>query len=343
MDQQQELFSRFEAERAELLRRQQAEVSGPAASATRAFPAAAGTPSMGGTSRAFPAAAGAPPVEPTAVAGSTDLNTVLSRMRDDDLLKLEYPDENSKPSTFETWNQRIAIKISSMHPLIAEFWSAVQMAASLAYDQYLMLGPMQRGMVKPETATVRAEHMPIEMRLRPALLLALPQSVQTSSLGTKQVTVSELLFAAMVDAGPGTRRDRDQVHKAVSSAGASEVRETYAALQKWKFDLTRLLRLGMQPPDPTLQAETLRTMVKKMSEKDQAFQYRMHAYQMSSGMFGMVTQVQVDEFWKFLSAEAREVQGAKEEKGAKEPQGVDPDREGQCKGQGRKRRKGRQR
>ena len=65
----------------------------------------------------------------------------------------------------------------------------------------------------------------------------------------------------------------------------------------------------MQPPDPSLQAETLRAMVKKMAEQDQAFQYRLHAYQINAGMFGMVTQQQVDEFWKFLSSEAREVQG----------------------------------
>ena len=146
--------------------------------------------------------------------------------------------------------------------------------------------------------------------MRPLVLSTLPANVQSMALSTRQLSVVELIFGAMVDAGPGTKRDREVLHKAVAKETAADVKEVYTTLQTWKFDLQRMVRLGMQPPDPSLQADTLRATVKKMADKDQAFQYRLHAYQMNTGMFGMVTQTQVDEFWKFLSSEAREVQGS---------------------------------
>jgi hypothetical protein len=65
----------------------------------------------------------------------------------------------------------------------------------------------------------------------------------------------------------------------------------------------------MQPPDPTLQHRTLKSMVARMASKDSAFQYRLHAFQMNAGMFGMVTQEQVQDSWKYLCAEALEFQG----------------------------------
>ena len=233
----------------------------------------------------------------------------MSRMRDDDFPKLKYTSDNRKPAEFERWVQLMTMKVSSAHPTVRDFWQVVQLTASAAYDQYLYLGPMQKSLARPDTAAVPLKYTSVEMRIRPLVLSTLPASVQSMALSTRQSTVVELLYAAMVDAGPGTKRDRETLHKAVAATPAAGAKEAFNTLQVWKFDLQRLVRLGMQPPDPSLQAETLRAMVKKMAEQDQAFQYRLHAYQMNTGMFGMVTQQQVDEFWKFLSSEAREVQG----------------------------------
>ena len=233
----------------------------------------------------------------------------MSRMRDDEYPRLKYGREDRKPAELERWLQLMALKVASVHPHIRDYWNIVQVTASAAYDQYLYLGPMQKSLVKPDTQAVPAKYINVEMRMRPLVLHTLPAHVQSMALSTRQSTVVELIFSAMVDAGPGTRRDREVLHKAVAAAPSSEVKDVFTTLQTWRFDYQRLVRLGMQPPDPSLQVDTLRAMVKKMAEKDQAFQYRLHAYQMNTGMFGMVTQTQVDEFWKFLSSEAREVQG----------------------------------
>ena len=175
--------------------------------------------------------------------------------------------------------------------------------------RYLSLGPIDRPLVRVDVGWINPEQYSIELRLRPLILEAVPEVVRRSALSTRQTGVADLLFAAMIEAGPGTLRDREQTLKAVNTVQHSAVADVYDHLQKWKFDLTRLMRLGMAPPDPTVQAQPLRSMVAKMAEADAAFQYRLHAFQMQHGMFGLLTQAQVDEFWRYLSAEAREAHG----------------------------------
>ena len=68
----------------------------------------------------------------------------------------------------------------------------------------------------------------------------------------------------------------------------------------------------MQPlPSPrcptVVQADMLRNMAKYLTEADSAVQYRLHAFQMDKGMYGMLRQPQVGEFWRYLSVEARDV------------------------------------
>ena len=209
----------------------------------------------------------------------------------------------SKAKRYEMWVQRVAIKISGWHREIERPWQIMKTAAAAAYDQYLYLGPMQRSMVRPDVLRLPGSLHCVELRRRSLLLEAVPASVRQAALNTTETTVAELLFSAMVETGPGTAKDREAVHKAVSQKGSCAIKEVYDSDQSWKFDLTRLMRLGMAPPDPTLQADTLRRMVQKMAGSDSAFQYRLHALQMNKGLFCMITQAQVDEFWRYLSSE----------------------------------------
>ena len=233
---------------------------------------------------------------------------MLNRLKDTDVPKLEF-DKTSKATAFENWLQRAALRIGGLHQKLESFWMAAQLATATAYDRYLSLGPIDRPMVRVDSSWITAEQCCIEMRLRPIILEAVPEVVRKSALSTRQTGVADLLFAAMIEAGPGTLKDRESTLEAVNHPAQTPVAGVYEQLQRWKFDLTRLMRLGMAPPDPTMQANTLKRMVAKMAEQDTAFQYRLHAFQMQHGMFGLLTQGQVDEFWRYLSAEAREAQG----------------------------------
>jgi hypothetical protein len=214
----------------------------------------------------------------------------VGKLKEGDIPQLRYVDGGSKPTAFERWSQLVELKVSSLHPEAAVYWQSVRMAAGAAYDQYLWLNPMQKVRVAVDITSIPARYIALEMKLRAAILAALPETVMSMALATHKLAVAELLFAAMVDAGPGTQSDREHMHRAVTNVASGDIKDVYAQLQQWRFDLDRLVRLGMQPPDPTLQHRTLKSMEARMASKDSAFQYRLHAFQMNAGMFGMVTQ-----------------------------------------------------
>ena len=155
--------------------------------------------------------------------------------------------KTSKATAFEDWLQRTALRIGGLHHRLETFWMAVQVATATAYDRYLNLGPIDRPMVRVDSSWITPEQYCIEMRLRPIILEAVPEVVRKSALSTRQTGVADLLFAAMIEAGPGTLKDRESTLDAVNHPAQTPVAGVYELLQRWKFDLTRLMRLGMAP------------------------------------------------------------------------------------------------
>ncbi|CAK0841897.1 unnamed protein product, partial [Prorocentrum cordatum] len=235
------------------------------------------------------------------------LTAVLARLKDTDVPTLEWVKGVGKASTFEDWLQRASIRIGGLHPALEAFWARAQECCAVAHDEYLSLDLLRRPLIRPAAHMMPAELRNVELRLRPLLLDAMPENIRKQALATRQTAVADILFAAMVEAGPGTLKDREATLKAVERRGqqaSNQVADVYESLQRWKFDLTRLQRLGMAAPDPTVQLSTLRGMVRRMSETDGSFE-------MQHGLSGTscCSQAQVDEFWRYLSAEAREVCG----------------------------------
>ncbi|CAK0866540.1 unnamed protein product [Prorocentrum cordatum] len=251
------------------------------------------------------------------------LEAVLAKLKDGDVPKLAFAAGVNKAHAFEEWVQRAAMRIGGWHPLVDLFWQRSERAAREAYEYYLSRGPLERPLVKPNTEWLGADRqsLSIELRLRPLLLDAVPEQVQRGALATRQTSVTERLFSIMVEAGPGTLRDRKLVLREVERRDnkAAALAFCYQELNSWKFSLTRLQRLGMAARDPVTQLATLRGIVKGMAEADANFQYRMFAWEMQHGISGAshCSQQQVDEFWRHLAAEARELCDAPQGKGVK--------------------------
>ncbi|CAK0790908.1 unnamed protein product, partial [Prorocentrum cordatum] len=153
-----------------------------------------------------------------------------------------------------------------------------------AYEEYLKLQPMDRPMIQPR--------------------LNWHDDARYLALATRATSTVEVLFATLVWAGPRTLKDKTDVLEAVERRGKGpvDVKHVHSCLQRWQFDLLRLQRLQMQPPDPVVQLATLRTMVGRMIEQSHTFEH---------GLSGASTasQRQVDEYWRYLSAESREISG----------------------------------
>ena len=251
-----------------------------------------------------------------------NVEMILSRVKTGDLPVLEFPKQGSKAGAFETWLQIMKLKVSSWHVLVEAYWTLVLQSNDLAYDQYLRLDPMNRPIVRPNNSWIAGINYRIELKLRPLLLEVLPATIQQSSISASQTTVVDLMFAATLEAGPGTVADRLATLQSVSKQWNPEVPVLFDALQAWKFQLTRLMKLGVVPPDPGVQLNTLKTLVKKLCESDDGVRHRMYQFIMNHQMHGAVTQAQVDTLWCYLSVEAREAQAQGIVKGqSMEPKG----------------------
>ncbi|CAK0822789.1 unnamed protein product, partial [Prorocentrum cordatum] len=226
------------------------------------------------------------------------LETVLAKLKDGDVPKLVFVAGANKAHAFEEWVQRASMR---------------------RFEYYLSRGPLERPLVKPNAEWFGADRhsLSIELRLRPLLLDSVPEQVQSGALATRQTSVTELLFGIMVEAGPGTLRDRTPVLREVERRDnkAAALALCYQELNSWKFSLTRLQR--MAAPDPVTQLATLRGIATGMAEADANFRYRMFAWEMQRGISGasQCSQQQVEEFWRHLAAEARELCDAPQGKG----------------------------
>ncbi|CAK0891878.1 unnamed protein product, partial [Prorocentrum cordatum] len=200
----------------------------------------------------------------------------------------------SKASKYEGWLQTSTLYYASVRPRVEAWWCNLRAAVDASHDEYLHVGPLQRPCICPQTswAEVGAQRQ-VEYKYRPYLLQAMPESVKAQALAARQLSCSELVFAVCVEAGPGALRDRAATLKAVERRGnpAAPARGEAVA------------------PDPTIQFTTLRTLVSKMAEADEDFKFRMSNWQFVQGLSGAAScsQSQIDEFWRPLAGEAREV------------------------------------
>ena len=58
------------------------------------------------------------------------------------------------------------------------------------------------------------------------------------------------------------------------------------------FDLVRLQRLQMQPPDPIVQIGVLRTMVSQMIDQSHTFEFRLNSFETQHSLSGAATATQ---------------------------------------------------
>ena len=244
---------------------------------------------------------------------------MLAKLKDVDLLKLEVAANQPRASALEDWIQRVTIRVGGLHRMMDGFFRTAVGVAFEAYDQYVQTQPIDRPMIQPRPNWHNdSKYLDIEFKLRSILLECVPESVRSAALATRQTSVVEVLFQTLVWGGPGTLRDKKSVLEAVERRGKGAVapEDVHAALQRWMFDLVRLQRLQMQPPDPIVQIGVLRTMVGQMIEQSQTFQFRLNSFETLNSLSGAATatQQQVEKYWRYLAAESREMMDGVDQK-----------------------------
>ena len=133
---------------------------------------------------------------------------------------------------------------------------------------------------------------PSERRFRPIVLDAVPTAIQKVAMKACLLRVSQLIFAVFVEAGPGSRADRERTLLRVQCLVDLNKKCVLDNLFDWKFNLDRLLPMQMHVPDPSLEITTRLAIVEKLTSKDLLYRHRLRAGITENNLHGLVRQSQ---------------------------------------------------
>ena len=170
----------------------------------------------------------------------------------------------------------VRMQLNSRHSAIGRWWDVTSGNARNAYNVYLSLSPLQQSSVRPVMDGFGVTDHVIERYMVSHLVSAMPEHIRKTLLRGISVCSGDVLFQAMVDAGPGTKEDRTRTLQSVGSKGPHvPPHAVYDRLQQWMFDMNRLHSLGVVPPDPSVQIGVLTHYVSKLAEANPEFCYRL--------------------------------------------------------------------
>ena len=129
------------------------------------------------------------------------LGDVLTKLRPDDFDRLIYG-ASSKPVDFENWVTLTRLNLESRHSQLSAWWDVMYRNARIAYQNYLQLPPLARSEVRPSMEGFNSINMTVERYMRRHLMRVMPKGVQQTLIHQHDVSCADIVFQALVDAGP---------------------------------------------------------------------------------------------------------------------------------------------
>ena len=246
--------------------------------------------SQGGS---VPAAAGAheekkePSPLDILITGMTQLQQVLLKKNEvmdletkgtTELPKLgEYNPENGAIE-FQDFLYLVEQQIGSLASGAGEWWQKTLEVSQAAYLEYQGLSPVKRLGVKAQlTPELKDEkYRRLEKKVAAMLLSALPKGVKDDLIAYRVQGVHQILYRLMVIFQPGGAQDRAQILRQLDvSESASGPPEAVLAIRRWYRLLQRASDLGVTLPDESIQVRSLSAIVRKTSEQNADFKFRL--------------------------------------------------------------------
>ena len=238
-----------------------------------------------------PATTAADPKEPSPldvlITGMSQLQQVLLKKNEvmeidmkgsPELPKLgEYTPETGAID-FQDFLYLVEQQIGSLASGAGEWWQKTLEVSQAAYCEYQALSPVKRLGVKAQlTAELRDEKFKrLERKVAAMLLSALPKGVKDDLIAYRVQGVHQILYRLMVIFQPGGAQDRAQILRQLDvTESAAGPPEAVLAIRRWYRLLQRASDLGVTLPDESIQVRSLSTIVRKTSEQNADFKFRL--------------------------------------------------------------------
>ena len=179
---------------------------------------------------------------------------------------------------FQDYLYLVEQQIGSIASGAAEWWQKTLEVAQQAYTEYQSLSPVKRLGVKAQlTGELRSErYRRLEKKVAAMLLQSLPKGVRDDLVAYRVQGVHQILYRLMVIFQPGGAQDRAQLLRQLDVAdSAPTAAEAVVSIRRWYRLLQRASDLGVQLPDESIQTRSLTTIVKRVSEQNSDFKFRL--------------------------------------------------------------------
>ena len=179
---------------------------------------------------------------------------------------------------FQDYLYLVEQQIGSIASGAAEWWQKTLEVAQQAYMEYQSLSPVKRLGVKAQlTGELRSErYRRLEKKVAAMLLQSLPKGVRDDLVAYRVQGVHQILYRLMVIFQPGGAQDRAQLLRQLDVAdSAATPAEAVVSIRRWYRLLQRASDLGVKLPDESIQTRSLTMIVKRVSEQNSDFKFRL--------------------------------------------------------------------
>ena len=179
---------------------------------------------------------------------------------------------------FQDYLYLVEQQIGSLASGAGEWWIKTLEVAQAAYSEYQALSPVKRLGVRAQLTPELKEdrYRRLEKKVAAMMLSSLPKGVKDDLVAYRVQGVHQILYRLMVIFQPGGAQDRAQLLRQLDvTETATGPAEAVIAIRRWYRLLQRASDLGVTLPDESLQVKSLNMIVKRTSEQNGDFKFRL--------------------------------------------------------------------
>ena len=205
------------------------------------------------------------------------------------------------------WMELIEAPMSDLSDGSATWWKQVRTTAALAYDKWVVSGPIERLSVTPEATSDLEEGRWSRVNSRAAsmVLAALDESIRSESVSRRMTgSVTSIVFRLLTLYQPGGEEEKYRTLQQLQSPPReTDPAKAVESLRSWNRWLRRCQELNIQAPDPSLQVRALNSVVKGVLEKNSEACFRTNLVRSNLRIDSNPTKESVEKLYKHLMGE----------------------------------------
>ena len=214
----------------------------------------------------------------------------------------------SKTASLEAgdWLAQLRPLIGDVSSNATSWWDELVNTTMAVYRRWLSSGPLQKLHIKsPERAETSHNRVRLDQRVTMLMMQALPESVRSEVIATRQLHAAGVLYRVLRSYQPGGLSERTMTLAALTQVEPAKTSlEAAESLRLWRRQMQRAKELEATLPDATLQVRALDVIMSTVLEGDAQASFRVSSFRLQHEVDTRPTQETVGLLYDVMLAEA---------------------------------------